>query len=869
MLQGKKTKWKCFVAALRDVWNRKKVEEMRDQLIRLQTQVNSHIQSLISEDLQSISKDLKSLQLNDAKANLQMHSDLASTTLSLGSLGPAPLTLATPVETDEQKNRQRLKAMENQLKDIRVKVSNMEQNQRVLLSLWFESITIREENVAKAHASTFSWLFQEPSPDIHLSDWLQNQHGTFWIQGKAGSGKSTLMKFICTQPQTYELLKTWAGRCPLITARFFFWSSGTALQKSQEGLLRSLLFEILRQCHELVPYVRDARARYHNRGAGPLVLEDLQDQATFLDAELEKQLPWSREELLWTYRCIVRKMSSAKFCFFIDGLDEYKTEGNQDHLGLIETIHQLADAPHIKFCLSSRPWVVFSDAFGTEPRRLLRLEDLTRADIRQYVSDKLGEHSQYHHMVQMNSKFTELAEEVVEKAQGVFLWVYLVVRELLEGLTYNDTIKTMRLRLEQFPPDLDAFFQHMIESIPTFYRKETAQTFRLALSRGEPLPLLTYAFFDDVADEPRLGLGKPSPTLFGEQTQAIRETMRRRLDGRCKGLVEIVRNMNASNDVERDKVDFLHRTVRDYLVRSPQVAGSILQESEAAGELWYKAFHASYLSLRTLITMDPGTDPNVFYPRWAEVFAFARLVADARQDELATDHVLDDYEQVFPQLASYDLKERLCWASERGLWRYIRNRIPPRDAKGFAEYILSHVVGANTRVVEDLNPRLVSLLLGYGADPNSVYRNTLWWTGEGLDKEEQLTNGRPTISSRFIDNINTSDTRGTRKNILEVTELLLHKGPNLEEIWPTRGEGITSPCTVRTRLAETFTSSQLAWLVDGRSIERTYSDQGNAEVGTNQESRLRGIEPQLPNTRKRRGSVNNDADISDKRVREG
>ncbi|KAM7185540.1 hypothetical protein V8F33_012350 [Rhypophila sp. PSN 637] len=47
-------------------------------------------------------------------------------------------------------------------------------------------------------------------------------------------------------------LQVWAGESPLLIARFFFWNAGTLLQKSREGLLRSIIFGLLRQSQPLL-----------------------------------------------------------------------------------------------------------------------------------------------------------------------------------------------------------------------------------------------------------------------------------------------------------------------------------------------------------------------------------------------------------------------------------------------------------------------------------------------------------------------------------------------------------------------------------------------------------------------------------------
>ena len=56
----------------------------------------------------------------------------------------------------------------------------------------------------------------------------------FWVSGKAGSGKSTLMKYLKSDPDTESNLWAWANGPKLVTASYFFWNAGTDMQKSQE-----------------------------------------------------------------------------------------------------------------------------------------------------------------------------------------------------------------------------------------------------------------------------------------------------------------------------------------------------------------------------------------------------------------------------------------------------------------------------------------------------------------------------------------------------------------------------------------------------------------------------------------------------------
>src|SRR5262249_35473351 len=61
------------------------------------------------------------------------------------------------------------------------------------------------------------------------------------------------MKFLCTYDHTTQYLRTWADDRKLVFAKFFFWRPGTKLQKSLNGLYRSILYNIAEGCPELIP----------------------------------------------------------------------------------------------------------------------------------------------------------------------------------------------------------------------------------------------------------------------------------------------------------------------------------------------------------------------------------------------------------------------------------------------------------------------------------------------------------------------------------------------------------------------------------------------------------------------------------------
>lgn len=88
--------------------------------------------------------------------------------------------------------------------------------------------TSRHDMIEKAHCNTCEWIFEPPLPHDSWSDFSAYLRGSqakepYFINGKAGSGKSTLMKFNLHHRRTSEALGEWSGLGPkpLILPYFF------------------------------------------------------------------------------------------------------------------------------------------------------------------------------------------------------------------------------------------------------------------------------------------------------------------------------------------------------------------------------------------------------------------------------------------------------------------------------------------------------------------------------------------------------------------------------------------------------------------------------------------------------------------------
>jgi hypothetical protein len=93
--------------------------------------------------------------------------------------------------------------------------------QFILKSLAFPNMYGRFEAVETAHYETFKWIFEDTAPGAaedrdhstqqSFLDWLLTGNGIFHVSGKLGSGKSTLMKFLCEHDRNKVELQKWAG----------------------------------------------------------------------------------------------------------------------------------------------------------------------------------------------------------------------------------------------------------------------------------------------------------------------------------------------------------------------------------------------------------------------------------------------------------------------------------------------------------------------------------------------------------------------------------------------------------------------------------------------------------------------------------
>lgn len=308
-----------------------------------------------------------------------------------------------------------------------------------LESLVYPEIDDRINQIENPDSVTFNWIFDDSlnQPWASFSTWLMHGTGIYWIYGKAGSGKSTLMKSIWDDERTLEHLTSPSRPTPYIL-RHSFWLAGTSMQKNFKGLLCSILHEFLFDDVEAIELLLRKQPGLKRK---------------FTNSS------WSIKDLQHLLLDLVKQRTSkSNICIFLDGLDEI--EQTVDRERIFDLLKYFEKSKQVKFCVSSRyeyPWI---DEFKNLPQ--LRLQDLTRPDIEAYVSNRLRRAWRQITQSQLgDSGYQDLVRQICFKASGVFLWVNLAVTSLLEG-SRGASWEELQTRLKSLPGEVISLYEDML-----------------------------------------------------------------------------------------------------------------------------------------------------------------------------------------------------------------------------------------------------------------------------------------------------------------------------------------------------------------------------------------------------------------------
>lgn len=278
---------------------------------------------------------------------------------------------------------------------------------------------------------------------------LELHRGILWLRGKPGSGKSTLMKHAMLRVKRVQLR-------PVVLS-FFFNGRGNKLEKSQNGFYRTLLRQILLTSTQwpsqiLQEFLRQQRS--HTWYSGQL--------SAFLGLALLNH---------------ALQPTSSPIYIFIDALDEYDSrESFYETVRFLENLAQriLREAPlfSLNICVSRRDFPNLKE----KPLEI-QLERFNARDIRHYIEKTLV----------CPAKFQQESQNIlIERAEGVFLWVDLVIKELNTTAYDPHTRKEVQDILKKYPRKLGKLYERAIRKLERRCFEDSQRLFQWILVDDHP-----------------------------------------------------------------------------------------------------------------------------------------------------------------------------------------------------------------------------------------------------------------------------------------------------------------------------------------------------------------------------------------------
>ena len=444
---------------------------------------------------------------------------------------------------------------------------------RLRSALSYPQMGLRSAIVEDACLDTCQWLFKTPEYQRWRDPTLYSKHhGFLWIKGKPGSGKSTAMKTLLSSAESSGNMRSEK------VLSYFFNSRGEALERSTEGLYRSLLHQITAGIASLP----DDVLRWSNPDS----------------LDLFRRQGWQVDLLKGLFKKVVLLDRRGHLLCFIDALDEGDNERSvRNMVEFLEDLTETARDQHLHFsvCLASRHYPNIS---------LHRLVELQLDDHKEHLND-IEKYVRNKTKVFNTGVSNELVASIKRRSSGVFLWVVLVITKLKRQADHGNEHRLQAL-LDSIPVGVERLLEDTL--------KKAGQddclvaTLQWALFSKRPLKLQEF--------HTAILLSNGELHAGGMHwDKAITESSTKKfIISASKGLLEIVAS---------DRIQFIHESVREYFLRNGLEQGDHSLKANASGISHHRLAQwcSKYLQLtETTSAIRSSADPFKVWRRGQKAF---------------------------------------------------------------------------------------------------------------------------------------------------------------------------------------------------------------------------------------------------------
>ncbi|KAH8172401.1 Pfs, NB-ARC and Ankyrin domain protein [Sarocladium implicatum] len=264
--------------------------------------------------------------------------------------------------------------------------------------LRFPSMGQREHQVRRADPDTCEWIFKTKA----FQEWEAScntgppRSRLLCITGKAGSGKSVALRNAIKRAQG----KSGAGGAECLILSHFFDARGEKLEKSTEGMYRTLLVEFFREIPDLEELLAGEVGAWMPSEGQPWPLPLL-------------------EELLETS---VKALGGREVIFYVDALDKCRDESIQEMMHVFERLVKVATSHRqsLRICFTSRPIIHDVDE---------KVIYLSLAGHKEHGED-IERYLNAHLHIGRGQRALDVRNKIMKRHSHVFLWVKIVVDKL-------------------------------------------------------------------------------------------------------------------------------------------------------------------------------------------------------------------------------------------------------------------------------------------------------------------------------------------------------------------------------------------------------------------------------------------------------